>query len=112
MNINEPAVVRKVKRFDWPALLASNITAMSDERMRPMSRKIALATMLMLMSGCGARELEMTRYGVKEPPSPLTAVKPAASFQQMRLGESVQNRPIEMLIFGEPSGTPVLVLAA
>src|SRR5437667_3641364 len=69
----------------------------------------------LIVAGCAARESEMARYGVAKPASPLSIANPIAPAQfhrQLRLGESVQRRPIDMLIFGEASGVPVLILGA
>ena len=42
----------------------------------------------------------------------MNPIAPAASVQLLRLGESAQGRPIELLIFGQASTTSVLILGA
>jgi protein MpaA len=88
-----------------------------DERSRRFGARIMTACgWLMLVIGCESRESEMGRYGMKQAPSPIDvpANNPslADSYYQVRLGTSVQGRPINMLVFGDAPGTPVLVMGA
>jgi predicted deacylase len=82
-----------------------------ERRRRLRWRMLAVFGCLTLAVGCGARESEMARYGVNEPASPVE-VQPTVEYQEMRIGTSVQGRPIKMLVFGGAPGTPILIMGA
>jgi protein MpaA len=94
-----------------------------DERSRRCAGGLILALMMLFAVGCARRESEMEQYGLKEPISPVnapcvkstarpTAPPVAGSSETILLGSSVQGRPINMQVFGQPLGTPVLIMGA
>jgi len=80
--------------------------------------------MLIAIGGCAQRETQMQEFGIKEAASPVDVTKPVEPvhappqpsgppiIQEIRLGTSVQGRPIDIIVFGETDATPVLVMGA
>jgi protein MpaA len=81
-----------------------------------MFRRFALLLCAFRLIGCASRESEMDRFGLSQSPSPAQTGQGGAPSiegnQKMRLGQSVNGRPIEMVTIGPLGGPGVLIMGA